>query len=172
MTITNTAGAFNKYVIKDEMKDKLVNFYKDYLFVYEAVQDNNEKLIDTFKNAITKYGIKLIIVDNLMTAMDDDLASDIYREQTKFVKDLTMIAHKYSVVIILIAHPKKVPDNARQATYQNDDILGSSNITNLADIVMRYDKPKKGQAGERCLYITKNRLTGRVVYEDDRLPMY
>lgn len=172
LTITNTAGAFNKYVIKDEMKDKLVNFYKDYLFVYEAVQDNNEKLIDTFKNAITKYGIKLIIVDNLMTAMDDDLASDIYREQTKFVKDLTMIAHKYSVVIILIAHPKKVPDNARQATYQNDDILGSSNITNLADIVMRYDKPKKGQAGERCLYITKNRLTGRVVYEDDRLPMY
>ena len=169
-TINNAAGSYQSFLVDQSYDHAITEFYQPYTYVYEAVRDDAEKLLETLKNAITKYGCKFLIVDNLMTAMDDDLASDIYRQQTEFTKQLSILAHRFNVVIMLIAHPKKVGDG-KASDWQNDDILGSSNITNLADIVMRYDRPKKGEPTERCLCITKNRLTGRLILNKD-LPLY
>ena len=103
------------------------------------------------------------MVDNLMTAMNDDLGADLNRQQTRFVKELARIAKEHSVIILLIAHPKKI---GKEQSFDNDDVSGSSNITNLCDIVMRYARPKDMRdTNERLLCITKNRLTGRTNYE-------
>ena len=95
-----------------------------------------------------------------MTALDDNLQFDVYRQQAVFVKKLKRLAARFGVVIMLIAHPKKASKDSKG--FENDDVLGSSNVTNFADIIMRYDVPsKKAQdADKRVLELTKSRRSG------------
>ena len=74
---------------------------------------------------------------------------------------------RYNIIILLIAHPRK-----QNGTLGNDDISGSADITNKADIVLSYGRKEKGRAGEdlpddvRILHVLKNRLNGRLTKED------
>ena len=97
-------------------------------------------------------------MDNLMTAMQDDMARDFYRQQSEFVRELATIARQYEVIIFLVAHPRK----SNGYTFKNDDVSGSGNITNLAHMVLNYTDPlEDDDPGDRILQVTKNRLTGR-----------
>ena len=63
---------------------------------------------------------------------------------------------------MLVAHKRK--DNG--STITNDNVSGSSDITNLASIVLSYERaPAKREdvsEDERILKITKNRLFGKI----------
>ena len=110
------------------------------------------------RKAIVQYGCKVILLDNLMTAMQDDMARDFYRQQSEFVRELATIARQYEVIIFLVAHPRK----SNGYTFKNDDVSGSGNITNLAHMVLNYTDPlNDDDPGDRILQVTKNRLTGR-----------
>ena len=104
-----------------------------------------------------------------MTAISDDLSSDLYRMQTKFVKALTVLAKRYDALIFLIVHPRK----SNGTLFDNDDVAGSSNITNLVDVVLRYGKPREEgvsqDTNERLLTVYKNRLNGRTNRDGIRL---
>ena len=128
-----------------------------------------------------RYGCQFILVDNLMTAIDDDLTTDLYRAQSKFVGNLAALAKRYEVFILLIAHPRK-----QNGDIKNDDVAGSSNITDKADIVMVYGRPpeptnKKGEQQQkqdtdtlddkRELKIIKNRLTGKLRNEKNPISL-
>lgn len=185
------------YSVDANVLGKITNWYenKAYLYNNDIVQDGDteeESILKTMESAITQYGCKVMIIDNLMTAMEDDISSDIYRQQSNFVKSLAAMAKKFNVLIILIAHPKKRDGIA----FSNDSIAGSSNITNLCDIIMRYTRPpvkhaplpKKDQdddgenetekealpapvkGPDRLLQITKNRMTGKL--DTDGIPLY
>ncbi len=123
-------------------------------------------MLETIEKAITRYSCRSIFIDNLMTAMNDDIASDLNRQQTAFVRKLTHIAKRFNVVIFLVAHPKKNQNG--KYTFNNDDVAGSSNITNLVDVVLRYDVPDRieeeaaDSRPQRVLQVFKNRLTGRL----------
>lgn len=140
-------------------------WYHDKIYIYDYNIVNTEEevptLLQTIDIAIRQYDCRFLIIDNLMTAMIDDLESDQYRQQTKFVNGLVNMAKKYNVIILLIAHPRK-----HQGTlFNNDDVAGTANITNLADVVLRYnrsDKPEEKMTSERVLTVLKNRLTGKL----------
>ena len=148
--------------------DEIQRWYEDNVYIYnndilfDSDATEEETLVKTFESAIMQYGCRVIIADNLMTAMEDDLSSDIYRQQTVFVKELARIAKQMNVLIILIAHPKK--QNIQK--FSNDDVSGSSNITNLCDVVMRYTEPEddaaKDAKADRVLQVYKNRLSGKL----------
>lgn len=101
-----------------------------------------------------------------MTAMEDNISADLNRQQTAFVRNLTQIAKRFNVLIFLVAHPKK--NQTGKYNFTNDDVAGSSNITNLVDVVLRYDlPPKKDEENDtpkpqRVLQVFKNRLTGKL----------
>lgn len=147
-----------------QSEDDMLNvWYGDRAFIYdETVTDDDElvSLTQTVERAIVQRNCKFVLLDNLMTAIDIDLSTDIYRAQSKFVGDLAKMAKKYEVFILLIAHPRKDID------LNNDSVSGSSNITDKADIVMIYSKPNNDEHDEdpdhRRLKITKNRLTGKL----------
>lgn len=153
--------------VNAEIVPKMTDWYGDKLFLYDNCDsevDTNESLLSTLESSIVQYGCKMILVDNLMTALNDDLSADIYRQQTAFVRNLAKLAKQHEVLIVLIAHPRKVSEKHE---FDNDDVSGSANITNLCDVVLQYAKPK-GQpkdSPERVLRITKNRNNGRVDYE-------
>lgn len=149
--------------------DACEDWYKGRLFVYDNnifVEDGEELegLLDTIEEAIVRKNCKAILLDNLMTALDECSTNEqLYMAQSNFMSKLTKIAKKFEVVILLVAHPRKT--NGRE--FINDDVSGSADITNKVDLVMSYDaiNDKKdhdhGRSDARYLKVTKNRLTGK-----------
>ena len=79
------------------------------------------------------------------------------------------MARRLNVLIILVVHPRKTFSK----DFRNDDIAGSGNITNLADLVLRYAKPPEDNPGaDRIVQVTKNRLTGSIHFGDNGIPLY
>lgn len=156
------------------------------LFDNEAtLEDESITILQMVDAAVKQYGCQMIVIDNLMTAIDDDMSSDLYRQQTAFVRELAKKAKMYNVVILLVAHPRK-----RNGEYiDNDDVMGSSNITNLADVVLSYSKERgegiPDDTPDRRLRVLKNRMNGwtsrsgtllhfdepsKRIYEDGKAP--
>ena len=161
----------NSQIVLSEQTQKLIdNWYSEKAFLYDnSIVEDDEKddLLDLIEKIIMQHDVKVILIDNLMTAMyiDDVRGYDKYDLQGKFVRKLTKIAMKHDVIILLVAHRRK---NAF-GNDSNDEISGSADITNLAGVVMSYDRPsmdeiEKGIVNEdqRRLIISKNRLFGKV----------
>ena len=138
--------------------------------IVQSGNTENETLLETLECAIKQYGCRVLFVDNLMTAMDDDAKSDIYRQQSNFVKALSQMAKRFEVLIVLIAHPRK----SDVTTFGNDDVAGSSNITNLADVVLRYGRSpdKTADPSTRCLQVLKNRMYGWCHGDKEGITLY
>lgn len=157
-----------EYDLAKDVGDKISKWYKEYLWIYqnqflEDDQAEEEQTVVELISEAAKLGFRFIVIDNLMTAMDDDARYDLYRAQTKFVKQLVRIAKARDILIVLVAHQRKNQGTNRTA----DDVAGSANITNLADIVMTFGRPKLDEDGnkpdwDREIRIQKNRLTGRL----------
>lgn len=169
-TTENEYGNKN-YTLKKDTVDVINAWYADRAYLYDNaavanLDEENETLIETITNAVQRYNIKMILLDNLMTALEYDPKADIYREQSKFVGALKNIAMKYEVAILLIAHPRKESAGGNNARLTNDSISGSADITNRVDVVMNYvkDTAENTSPGGK-IAITKNRLTGRTAQD-------
>jgi replicative DNA helicase/twinkle protein len=130
-------------------------------------KDEEISLLDTIEEAICRYGVKCILLDNLMTAIDVDVKDDLYLSQSKFVKKLKRIATKWEVFILVVAHPRK--ENGRELN--NDSVSGSSDITNAVDIVFTYSRNTGEDKDEfqSVIGVTKNRLSGRLLLDQNRV---
>ena len=167
--IQNPYGTFD-YSVDGNVYPSIEKWYAGRVKIFDnniIREDEHDDLLGTIQKAITRYSCRVIFIDNLMTAMDDDISSDLNRQQTAFVRKLTYIAKQFNVLIFLIAHPKK--NQGGKYNFTNDDVAGSSNITNLVDVVLRYDTPSRQEEAnedtprpERVLQVFKNRLTGKV----------
>ena len=152
------------YHVKPEAKAKISEWYKDVAWMYDnriATTEEVEqfKLIDLLEEVIEQNGVRVILLDNMMTAMDlepEASSSDKYEKQSKFMKKLARIAMKHDALIILVAHKRKM--DSKEA---NDTVSGSSDIVNLASIVISYERGRKEDGDDiRWLKVTKNRLFG------------
>lgn len=175
---------FDRQIVGDEHVNKIISeaghvdyrtdaaimprvdaWYRDKVYLYDnsAIENGDteeEKLPELMEIAIKQYGCRVLIVDNLMTAMEDEIEHDLYRQQTVFIKNMARMSKRYNVVIFVIVHPRK---RQGDIPFGSDDIAGSSNITNISDVVIRYSKPvddRDTDIKERILTILKNRLTG------------
>lgn len=170
----NESGAFD-YRVDFQRQGDIEQWYCHRFFIYDntAISDETEELAETIRKAIVQYDCRVIFIDNLMTAIEDNLTVDQYRQQTRFVRKLAEMAKQFNVIIFLISHPRK--NITYSKSFQNDDVAGSSNITNLADTIMNYTKPKEDEDQtdqvpcDRILQITKNRLRGRTNYKGIKL---
>ena len=163
------------FVISPYAVDRIHRWYENRCFVYDnqflqkEEDDEVEALPEVIETAIQQYSCRIILIDNLMTAIDDDMTSDLYRQQSGFVRKLSIIAKKFDVIVFLVVHPRKTSTDR----FTNDDIAGSSNITNLADVILRYSKPSEDKTGyapcDRILQVTKNRLDGRLEWDGIKL---
>lgn len=169
--IERTTNEYNdtEYYIKKETIGVINNWYRNraYIFDNSALQSEEyEGLLKIVEKAICRYNIKLVMIDNLMTALDDDMSSDIFRKQSAFVKSVARMAKTYDVVVILIAHPKK-----SNSEFNNDTVSGSSDITNAVDVVMNYERCHDGGQVDSKITVTKNRLTGRLLTGDNAVKL-
>ena len=149
--------------------DRCNKWYKGRLFVYDDTDlteddDETDALVEIMEEAILQKNCELILIDNLMTAMEESAPTNeaLYRKQSEFVGKMAKMARRLNVIILLIAHPRKTFGNY----LSNDDVSGSADITNKASIVMTYSRivrdGEEMDPTERRLSIIKNRLTGKL----------
>ena len=103
-------------------------------------------------------GYKLFLIDNLMTLSQFD--DDLYMSQSRTVKKLKEIALKYNCLIMLVCHPNKTKDFKKGEMLTIDSISGTSNIGNLANLIMALNRGEGNN--QRILEVLKNRKTGQL----------
>lgn len=159
---TNPDGTPNRFITNS--RSELINaWYRDKCFIYDSSiidDDEGEDLLKTIEKAVMQYGIKVVLIDNLMTAIDLDIdrRSDKYDRQSNFVKKLAKLSLTYDLIIMLVAHRRKNTGGSDA----NDEVSGSADITNLAGTVLSYDRDKDLPDTQRKLIVSKYRLTGKL----------
>lgn len=151
------------YFITNEVSQRINRWYAEKAFLFDnSVVDTEEytDLLEIIEQVIRQYGVKVILLDNLMTALDLDASnvSDKYDRQGKFVNRLRMIALRYDVLILLVAHRRKNSFSGDA----NDEISGTADITNYAGVVLVYNRDKELKDNQRKLILSKNRLVGKL----------
>jgi KaiC/GvpD/RAD55 family RecA-like ATPase len=163
---TEINDAVMGYYISNANKEIIKNWYRETCFIHTDKITN--EIVDLLKTVekVLQQGIRVILLDNLMTAIDlsIDSTSDKYERQSNFVKRLAVLAKRFDACIILIAHRRKSNGYSDDS---NDEISGSGDITNLAGVVLSYDRLGKkdledgrGTTNDRKLILAKNRLFG------------
>ena len=170
---TDEVGEKRCFLTNSNVKE-ISDWYRGRAYIYDnniIEDDEPEDLIKTIDTAVMQYGIDMVLIDNLMTSIEVNADNDLYRAQSKFVNNLCKIAKRHNVTILLIAHPRK----NKVGLDENDEVAGSSDITNRVDIVMTYKDDKDLAEDERYLSVSKNRLTGKLsvnpgilLYYDDK----
>lgn len=164
------AGTVNYFIPKEKV-NKISEWYRDraYLFDNQSTEDDElGDLLEIMEKAVQQYGVQLLLLDNLMTALDVGMSVDLYRAQSKFVDKLVKIAKRQQVAVILVVHPRKNSFGADD----NDSVSGSADITNKVDVVMTYKRGKELPENERILAVSKNRLTGKLAAGEKALTLY
>lgn len=164
-----------EWYLDEETDRKISDWYRGRAFIYdqelvaESPDSELDTLTDTIRKTIAQKDVKLILIDNLMTAMDAVETTDgLYMAQGKFVNELKQIAIRYDVAIILIAHPRKAGKDEPNA-FDNDRVSGSSDITNRVDIILSYGRSKENEDGDSRLQVSKNRLAGTLKLGNDSI---
>lgn len=134
-----------------QVQQRLSEYYggKFFLFDNNEIFEHNqaESILEVFTMAVRRYGCKLFLVDNLMTSLSD--VEEETRAQGKFIGAIKKFATRFSVHVLVVAHPRKrKPGEA----FGKSDVSGNSSIVNLADSAIVVEKPN--------LRIIKNRRGG------------
>ena len=169
--VTVRTNQFNdeEYLLSDRNFELISEWYRGKLWLYDVNDKSIDKgdetgsLTKLIEEMIMRFGVQVILVDNLMTALSmEDLTGDENTKQTEFMKKLVELGIRYKVLIILVAHRRK---NANSEYDVNAEVAGTSNLANLAQIVLSYGKGKDLPEDKRLLKLSKNRLFGKTNLE-------
>lgn len=143
--------------------DRVCVFQND----YNGTEDESANLLQTIETAICSLGVRVVVVDNLMSAMENVTDENgLYQAQSGFVGKLKKIALKYSVLVLLVAHPRKNTGN----NCDNDFIAGSGDVANKADVVLFYQRADV-DTFDSLLSLTKNRHNGNLLKDGNAVKL-
>lgn len=118
------------WVVNDDAKTEITKHYDDSFFIYKDEEENSEdKLFESMELCATKKGLRLFVLDNLMTIDLQADVTDTNKAQTTFMNRLIKFSMKYDVAVLVVAHPRKLQSGVDIGLF---DIAGSQNIVNLA----------------------------------------
>jgi KaiC/GvpD/RAD55 family RecA-like ATPase len=127
--VVKVEGRDNAYEAIDSVIPKIENWLDERLIIYNNNYGNNcEQILADVEEAIVKYNLKFIVLDNLMALSLEYLVGTMNEKQKALMLKLDEIAKKYHVHILIIAHPRK------EATFQllrKESISGTSDLTNI-----------------------------------------
>lgn len=148
-----------KYIdITDHCWDKIGQWIKGKFKIYASnSKASKENILSTIEYLAINEDIKLFVLDNLMT-FDIGDSEKQYQQQKQLCLELKALAKKYMLVIILVAHPKKIARGESASMY---DVSGASEIVGSADSVIRLERIKRNDLkDESKVIILKNRWGG------------
>lgn len=163
VTVRQNQFGDEEYLLSDRNFELISEWYRGKLWLYDVNDvnkgDETGSLLKLIEEMIMRFGVQVILVDNLMTALTmEDFTGDDNKKQTDFMNGLVGLGIRYKVLIILVAHRRK---NANSEYDVNAEVAGTSNLANLAQIVLSYGKGSDLPEDKRLLKLSKNRLFGK-----------
>lgn len=141
-----------KYKTKAELKIdvviKIKKWHEGNFYLFDRSSEKVIKQIDSFFNimsvACSRYGVKLFVIDNLMSILEDS-KDNLNSEQSNFVQKCKDFAINKKVHVVLLAHPNKLKNeitvtDANEGNLTKLDISGSNNIANKADNIIAVER--------------------------------
>lgn len=156
-----------KYRFKAEVKPEAVKALTQWMsgkfFTFDKavmnVRKDTDALFEVMGMAVKRYGCKLIIIDNLMSALEDK-ADSANADQSNFTQQCKDFAEAYKTHVMLVCHPNKV--KKRDEKLEKEDVSGSANITNKADIVISIERQfRENRDCDTLLRLLKDRENGK-----------
>lgn len=127
--VVKVEGRDNAYEAKEEVVGKIEDWLDERLIIYNNNYGNScEQILSDIIDAIKKYHLKFIVLDNLMALSLDYLVGSINERQKALMQKLDAIAKRYHVHILIIAHPRK---EANFQLLRKESISGTSDLTNI-----------------------------------------
>lgn len=146
-------------VLYDDVRDKIENWYGDNLFIVDDNDVEGDNLLHIIESIIYRKQIKICLIDNLMCFANYD--DNIYNNQGKIATRLKKIATNTQCTILLVVHERK-----QQGKDVSDNVSGSADITNRADVVLRLSRDSENSQG--ILQVAKNRLFGTLALHENQ----
>lgn len=143
---TITTKYKNKIEPKAEAIRKIKEWHKGKLFLVDRsekeVMDNMDKFFSVMEIAVKKFGVKLVVIDNLMAVLEEN-ADSLFSDQANFVQRCKNFAIDNFAHVVLLSHPNKEKreiTNAEKGNLEKTDISGSNNIPNKADNIIAIER--------------------------------
>ena len=129
--VKQKAGYDNLYYAPQNIAEKINDWLdgKFWLFNNDYGSDWSV-LFEKIKEAVEKYGLKLVVVDNLMAMNIDCYEGEKNEKQSRFIKDFKNFCKRENIHGILVCHPRK------EQSFQllrKESIAGTADLTNLCD---------------------------------------
>ena len=116
------------YYVPDGIGKRIDEWTDGRLFVYNNKYGNVASQVLADIKILTKAGVKIFVIDNMMSMNIDVFDGDKNDRQKQFILELKDFAMKEKVHVILVAHPRKSVTFLRKT-----DISGSGDIINAVD---------------------------------------
>lgn len=129
MNVSKIEGSEYAYEANSDVLPKIGQWLNGKLFIY----NNNygsvyEQLIKDVSDCIDQNKTRFIILDNLMAISLDNKVGDKNEKQKQLILELSDLAKKKNVHILLVAHPRK---EANFTLLRKESISGTSDLTNV-----------------------------------------
>ncbi len=146
----NLRTIISKYREKTEPKPNIIKQIKDWhkgkLYLYDRnekeITGNLSKFFEVMEIAAKRYGVRLFVIDNLMSILEEN-ADSLFSDQANFVQKCKNFAINNKVHVVLLAHPNKMKGELKSGEDGNldkTDISGSNNIPNKADNIISVER--------------------------------
>jgi len=130
------------YEIKPEIVEAIKKWHDGKLFVHDNKNGNNiKKILQTANLAVDRYGVKLIVIDNLMSAMEQK--ESINHDQSNFMQACKDFADDKKVHVVVLAHPNKNKEELGNQSHGNltkRDVSGTGNLPNKATNIIALER--------------------------------
>lgn len=153
------------HVVDPLAQKKMRKWYKEHVWIYNDISNRSEDILNKAIAVTRKYGVKVWVLDNLMSMDLGANGKNIYEAQKNFIVKLNNLAIEYGVLAVLVAHPRKY---AKGEDMETQDISGSSDLGNRAQYIIgirrfKESEQRKGQHNyDQEISILKNRYTGKL----------
>lgn len=165
------------HIIEPNARATMREWYKGRVSVYSGASNHIDSILDKAISVTRKNGVKVWILDNLMTMDIGANDNNLLQKQKDLIVRLTGLALQYGVLIVLIAHPRKLPTGVELS---GDDVSGSGDMANLCQYLLSVkrfsQKEKDGEKDNKGGYrkgkepidydteikVIKNRYTGKI----------
>lgn len=120
-----------KYYVPNNVAERIDRWMDGKFFIFNNRYGSVWKEVFHDMTLLLSVGVKVFILDNLMSLDIDLLEGDKNGKQKELILQVKDFAKKNNVHVILVAHPRK-----SMAFLRKNDICGTSDLTNVVDNVL------------------------------------
>ena len=146
-----TYKPFNKSSVSDEEALTAINYIADnfYFFNYDLVSTPSQ-ILEAAEERINETGVKILVIDAFNKIEGESAGEDSLVFISRLLDTLCRFAIKKDILIILVAHPRKMETTGGARRQPSPyDINGSADFFNKSDFVLSVQRDRETRGSNK-----------------------